>query len=114
MKLVPLLAAAAFPAFAQEADVQRALIERDQQTQEFAARLRNAPLVEQQRLENHTARQLLDAQRDLPPELRPYERQEAARETERFVLRLPPPVVRVEVPEALRPRVVEPLPTASD
>ena len=108
-----LLIAVALPAFAQSPEVQRALIERDQQSQEFAVRLRNVPLEEQQRLENVTARQLLDANRDRPPELRPYERQDAARETERFVLRLPPPAVRIEVPEELRPRLA-PIPPASE
>ena len=98
----------ALPAFAQEQDVQRALIERDQRTAEFAARLKSAPLIEQQRLENTAARQLLEVRKDLPPELWPYEREKAAREIEGFVLRLPPPVVRVEVPEELRPRVLEP------
>ena len=85
-------------------------MERDQRTVEFAARLRGAPLVELQQLENIAARQLIEVRKDLPPELRPYEREKAARESEGFVLRLPPPVVRIEVPEELRPRVVEPLP----
>jgi hypothetical protein len=90
----------ALPCLAQEADVQRALIERDQRTVEFAARVRGAPLVELQRLENTAARQLLEVHRGLPPELRPYERQKAARE---FVLRLPPPVERAAVSEKPRP-----------
>jgi hypothetical protein len=90
----------ALPSLAQEPDVQRALIERDQRTVEFAARLQGAPLVELQRLENAAARQQLEVRKDLPQELRPYERQEAARE---FVLRLPPPVVRADVPDKPRP-----------
>jgi len=104
-----LLLFAALPAFAQEQEVQRALMERDQRTVEFAARLKGAPLVELQRLENIGVRQQLEVQKELPPELRPHERGKAAREAEGFVLRLPPPVVRIEVPEELRPRVVEPL-----
>jgi hypothetical protein len=98
MRLLALLVLA-FPAFAQDAEIQRAVIERDQRTEEFAARLRGAPLEEIQRLENLSARQLQQIQPDLPNELRPYERQKAAREIERFVLRLPPPVVRAQEPE---------------
>ena len=99
MRLI-LLLAFALPALAQEQDVQRALIERDQRTVEFAARLRGAPLVEQQRLENLSARQLLEVQKDTPQELRPYERQKAASE---HVLQLSPPVVRAKDSEAPRP-----------
>lgn len=76
MRLVVLLILA-FPAFAQEQAVQRALIERDQQSAQFAARLRGAPLVELQRLENFAAQQLLNVAKDLPQDLRPYERQQA-------------------------------------
>lgn len=77
MRLVVLLAFA-LPALAQEQAVQRALIERDQQSAQFAARLRGAPLVELQRLENTSAQQVLAVEKDLPQELRPYERQQAA------------------------------------
>ncbi len=77
MRLV-LLVLVALPALAQEQAVQRALIERDQQSAQFAARLRGAPLVERQRLENAFARQLLAVEKDLPEALRPYERQQAA------------------------------------
>ena len=73
-----LLLLVALPALAQEQAVQRALIERDQQSAQFAARLRGAPLVELQRLENLAAQQLLNVAKDLPQELRPYERQQAA------------------------------------
>lgn len=103
MRFVLPLLAAALPALAQEAEVQRALIERDQRTAEFAARLQGAPLEELQRLENLGARRRLGVERDLPSELRPYERQAAAGETERFVLRLPPPVIRVPLLETPRP-----------
>ena len=95
-----LLMALALPAYPQEQDVQRALMERDQRTQEFAARLRGAPLIELQRLENLSARQLRDVKQYLPAELRPYERQQAAQE---FVLQLPPPVVRAAQSGKLRP-----------
>ena len=94
------LMALALPAFAQEQHIQRALIERDQRTQEFAARVRGASLNELQRLDNLSARQLRDVKIDLPSELRPYERQQAANE---FVLHLPPPVVRAPQPDKLRP-----------
>jgi len=100
MRLV-LLLAFALPAVPQEQDVQRALIQRDQQSAQFAARLRGAPLTEQQRLENLSARQLLGVEKDLPQELRPYERQKAA---EGHVVALPPPVVApVMAPEEPRP-----------
>jgi hypothetical protein len=105
MRFVVLMALA-LPAFAQEQDAQRALIERDQRTEEFAARVRGASLVELQRLENLSARQQLEVRKDLPPELRSYERQQAAKA---FVLQLPPPVVRAPLPEAPRPLPVEPL-----
>jgi len=108
--IVVSLLALTLPAFAQQPpEVQRALIELDQRSAEFAARMRGAPPAVLRDLENVTARHLVEVQGEKPPELRPYERQKAARETDAFVLRLPPPVVRVEVPEELRPRVVEPL-----
>jgi hypothetical protein len=88
----------ALPALAQEQDVQRALMQRDQQSAEFAARLHGAPLGELQRLENLSAQQLLGVAKDLPQELRPYERQKAARE---HTFALPPPVVRAQA--AARP-----------
>ena len=90
----------ALPALAQEQDVQRALIMRDQQSAEFAARLRGAPLIELQRLENLFAQQLSRVEKDLPQDLRAYERQRAAEE---HVLRLAPPVVRTVTPEEPRP-----------
>lgn len=93
MKLAAVLLIVAVPVLAQEQEIQRALMQRDQQSAEFAARLRGAPLVEQQRLENLSARQLLNVEKDLPAELRPYERQQAAGE---HVLALPPPVVRAK------------------
>jgi broad specificity phosphatase PhoE len=101
MRPVLLLAfAVAFPALTQEQDVQRALMQRDQQTAEIAARLRGAPLAERQRLENLSAQQLRGVAKDLPQELRPYERQQAARE---HVLALPPPVVRAGAAEDPQP-----------
>ena len=118
MRLVALLLVT-LPAFAQEQDVQRALIQRDQQSAEFALRLkqsqeipRPAPgdprqLGEQLGLENAGARQLQSVQQELPPELRAYERQRAAEER---TLILRPSVVRAPEPEKPRPLPVEPLP----
>jgi hypothetical protein len=113
MRIVVLLLLS-LPALAQEQDVQRALIERDQRTAEFAARLRGAPLIEQQRLENLAAQQLLRVEKALPPALRAYERQQAAQD---HVLQLPP-VVRAPAPEkphalpAGMPAVVDVIPRA--
>jgi hypothetical protein len=101
------LLAAALPALAQQPpEVQRALIELDQRSAEFAARVRGASPAVLHELESITARQLVEVQRDPSPELRPYERQKAARETAAFVLRLPPPVVRAE--EIGKPRPILP------
>lgn len=108
-----LLLAFALPASAQEQEIQRALMQRDQQSAEFAARLRGATLIEQQRLENLSARQLQEVAKDMPQELRPYERQKAAGE---HVLALPPPVVHAKAPKkpaplpAKLPRAVEVVP----
>lgn len=82
---------AAFACVAQEREIQRALIQRDQQSAEFANRT----------LENLHARQLLEAGRPLHPDpeiarqLRPYERQRMAQERE---LVLPPPTIRETPP----------------
>jgi hypothetical protein len=76
-----------------EQEIQRALIQRDQQSAEFAAG------VDRGSLEALHQRQLLQAGRPLHPDpeiarqLRPYERERMARESEGFVLRLPPPGV---------------------
>jgi len=99
VRVFTLLLAFALPAPAQEQEIQRALIERDQRTAEFAARVQGVPLVELQRLENLAARQPRDVKPEQPAELRPYERQKAAGE---FVLRLPAPVARAEEPETAR------------
>lgn len=107
-----LLAIACVPAWAQDQDVQRALIQRDQQSAEYALRLRqsqenpqpapgdNRHLEELQRQQNAGEQQLQSVQKDTPQSLRPYERQNASRE---FVLRLPPPAARTELPGKLRP-----------
>jgi hypothetical protein len=87
----------AFSSFGNEQEIQRALIQRDQQSAEFAAGVNRGSL------ENLHQRQLLEAGRPLHPDpeiarqLRPYERERMAREREGFVLQLPPP--RVMDPE---------------
>jgi hypothetical protein len=101
------LAGAAFAALAQEQDIQRALIQRDQQSAEFAARVRGADTT---RLEQLHSEQLRDAGRPLDPDphvarqLRPYERQRMADER---VLVLPPPVVRAEPAPENEPRPIK-------
>jgi hypothetical protein len=102
-----LLAIACAPASAQDQDVQRALIQRDQQSAEYALRLRqsqenpppapadNRHLEELQRLQNAGDRQLQAVRKNTAQELRPYERQSAFRDP---VLRLPPPAVRTDAP----------------
>jgi hypothetical protein len=83
----------AFACFAQDQEIQRALIQRDQQSAEFAAGVRGADVA---RLQHFHALQLRDAGRPLHPDpevarhLQPYERQKLADERE---LRLPPPVI---------------------
>ena len=93
------------PALAQEQEIQRALIQRDQQSAGFALQLKqsqegatpapgdNRQLNERQRLENVSGRQLLNVERDPPQAPRPYERQKAA--DERSVI-LPPHDVRAQ------------------
>jgi len=107
MRKYVLLLLVALPALAQEQEVQRALVQRDQQSAEFALQLRQsqeAPspshLAERQRLENLSAQQLLEVRSDTPQALRPYERQKSADER---VLLFAPPVVRARLPQ-------EPLP----
>ena len=102
MRLPVLLLTVAGTAFAQDADIQRALIERDQRTVEFAARLNGMPPAELRSLENAFSRQQLQVQTEaVAPVLRPYQRQAVARENEGYLLRLPPPVVRAEALEDL-------------
>jgi hypothetical protein len=107
MKLGCILLVFAVPAFAQEQEAQRALMQRDQQSAEFALQLRQSQetpsphhLVERHRLENLSSQQLLQVGKDTPQELRPYERQKSADER---VLLFAPPVVRARLPQ-------EPLP----
>jgi hypothetical protein len=100
--VLPVLLAAA-PAAAQEQEIQRALIQRDQESAGFALQLRqsqekaqpapgdNRHLNERQRLENLSEQQLLNVEKDPPQAPRAYERQKAADER---TFMLPPPVIR--------------------
>jgi len=76
-------------------EIQRSVIQRDQQSAEFAARIRGADTT---RLEQLHARQLAETLRPqgLPSELHPYQRQKMADER---ALVLPPPAVSVKAPE---------------
>ena len=95
-----LLAAALWlPAFAcgaQALEIQRAIIQRDQQSAEFAAQVRGAPEIG--RLQQLHAAQLRDA--TLPEALLPYQRERMAQDRE-FLL--PPPVVRARPAEKALP-----------
>jgi hypothetical protein len=65
-----------------EQEIQRALIQRDQQSAEFAAGV-NRPAVESLHYRQN--------QEMLGRELKPYDRERFVREREGFVLQLPPP-----------------------
>jgi hypothetical protein len=92
--LAPIVLALATPVAAQDESAQRALIMRQQQSDEFAQRLRQSQellkvppgdaearrdleskhLEQRQRLENLDAEQLQRAGKDAPPQFRPQER----------------------------------------
>jgi len=97
------------PALAQQQEINRALIQRDQQSAEFAARLRGSQ-SEVRQLENLHAQQLRDALQPLSPEpgvaqqLLPYQRNRMAQE--RGQQRFASPIF--QAPE--KPAVREPLP----
>lgn len=95
MKVFVALAAtlAIFPLHAQEIEIQRSVIQRDQQSAEFAARVRGADTAALQQLH---ARQLMEVMTvPLQTELRPYQRQKMADER---TLILPPPAMMVKPP----------------
>jgi hypothetical protein len=78
---------------ANEQEIQRALIQRDQQSAEFAARVRGA---DTSRMEQLHSRQLLEVTtQPQPTELRPYQRQKMADER---ALVLPLPTVTLRKP----------------
>jgi len=117
MRAFPVLVLIAAPAFAQDQEVQRALIQRDQQSAEFALQLKqsqegskpapgdNRNLNERQRLENLSGQQLLNVEKDPPQVPRPYERQKAADERT-FILA--PPVVRAQPQSTHGPLLEQP------
>ncbi len=106
-RLILLLAAVPIPVFAQEQEIQRQLIQRQQQSDAFTLQLhqsqerlkippgdirRNQELDarqtgERHRLDSVSARQLVEVKPDTPQELRPMERQRA--DDERRPLTLP-------------------------
>lgn len=104
-------------AHAQEQEVQRVLIQRDQQSAGFALQLRqsqekgrpargdNRQLNERQRLENLSGQQLLEVKPDPPPAPRAYERQKAADERN---FMFPPPTVMAPPPPAPVPLPTRP------
>jgi hypothetical protein len=95
-----LLALAPLAASADDIAIQRSVIQRDQQSAEFAARVRGE---DSSRLEQLHARQLTDVQRPLHPDpelarqLQPYQRQKMADER---TLVLPPPTETLRKPSA--------------
>ena len=110
--VVVMIAIACAPVLANEQEIQRALVQRDQQSAEFAARARGADTT---RLEQLHARQLLEiTTQPQQTELRPYQRQKMADER---TLMLPAPTVtsarKAEKPSPLpgrTPAVTDPIP----
>jgi len=113
MRAALLLVMIAAPALAQDAGIQRQLIERQQRTDAFNLQLqqsqdalRAAPVErrsldarqfsERQRLDNLSEQQLRDVRIDTPQELRPYERSKADMERQPFRS----PIFEVPVPPA--------------
>lgn len=93
-----LLAVLPFATGANDQEIQRALIQRDQQSAEFSNRA----------LETVHARQRPDPA--IAPELRSYERSSMAREREAELLRLSPPVRKSGSDPDLQPDSLRPLP----
>ena len=127
MRIAALLLLAASSAFAQtEPNVQRELMQRQQQSDSFNQQLRQSQdrlaippgdmhgrhrlearqLSEQQRLEDLNAQQLRDTQLPRAPELRPYDRETAAAARRPFMS----PIVEVPVRPAPKPDPLEPRP----
>jgi len=124
--LAVLLAVLAVPAFAQDQGVQRELIQRQQQSDAFTLQLRQSQerllvspgdlrrqqeldarqMSERQRLDDVSARQLIEARSDTPQELRPYERQKA--DDERRPLTFPAKAIPQRTGDAPRPLPASP------
>jgi hypothetical protein len=111
-----LLATVALPAFAQNADIQKQLIQRQQQSDAFTLQLRQSQeavkvspairpavearqLSERVRLENVSEKQLLEVRPETPATLRPIERSKADAERLPFLS----PVVELPVKAPLSP-----------
>lgn len=108
MRLLGLfLLAITVPAAAQDQEIQKQLIQRQQQSDAFTLQLRQSQqalkarpekkaelesrqLHERQRLENVSEKQLLEIKPDTPQELRPQERQKAEEERRAIVAPVAP------------------------
>jgi len=88
------LLAIPFSGMANEQEIQRALIQRDQQSAEFAAGVERPALQRLHDLQMREAGRPLHPDPGIARQLRPYERERMARERQDFLLRLPPPRVR--------------------
>ena len=116
-----LLAIVALPAFAQNADIQKQLIQRQQQSDAFTLQLRQSQeaakvppamrpavearqLSERVRLENVSEKQLLEVRPETPATLRPYERSKADAERLPFLS----PVVEIPVKAPPPPPPLQP------
>ena len=105
-----LLLAAPAAALGQQSEIQRALVQRDQMTAEFAAQVRDSAGVRE--LQALHARQLAETQLPLSgdpavaQQLLPYQR--ARMDEERRVLQFAPPVARVTGSPPARGRLPQP------
>ncbi len=127
MRFFPLLLAMlALPALAQDQGVQRELMQRQQQSDAFQLQLRQSQerlqvpptdlkrmqeldvrqTGERQRLNNVSERQLNEIRPDRPPELQPYDRQNAA--NERRPLTVPGNEIPPRTDDKLRPLPASP------
>ena len=103
MKLAALLAFCPLVCFAQqrgdslrEQEIQRAIIQLDQRSADFASGRQSPPL-------DPMVGRALHPDPDVARQMRPYERMRAAEARETSVLQLPPPVVRNAVPKNEKP-----------
>ena len=102
MKLAVLLALCPLVCLAQqrgdslrEQEIQRAIIQLDQRSADFASGRQSPPL-------DPMVGRSLHPDADIARQMRPYERMRAAEARETSVLQLPPPVVRNEVRNEVR------------
>ena len=123
MRPTLLLLFLAAPAFAQNADVQKELMQRQQQSDRFNQQLRQSQerlavppgdlrrqqeidarqFSERQRLDNVSEQQLRDVRPETPQALRPYERQKAEDERRALDRPLVPPVQPAPAAEPILP-----------